>query len=440
MVILSQARTARRIFASWDIFCHFKEACMAVPARDQVARVVHPEPDVSEMDASRAAPAAEQELRSRPAENPATEAPSAETGGETSKPKSALRRKVLIGVGALAALAAIYFGIHYMVIGRYMVTTDDAYVRANNTTMGAKIAGHVSRIAVGDNTRVGAGNVVFEIDDGDYRLAVENARAKVATQEATIARIGRQVTAQESSVDQAQAQLASAEAAIKRAEADFGRQESLSSKGFASKATFDVSQAGRDQAIASVQGAKAALVAAQAQVDVVKAQKAEAEGQLQELRAALAKAVRDLSFTVVRAPVDGIFSNRIVNVGDYVQPGQRLANVVPLDDVYIDANYKETQLGRLKAGQPVSITVDGVTGRTIKGIVDSLAPASGSVFTLLPPDNATGNFTKVVQRVPVRIRVPFSVARENLLRPGMSVITTVNTKPAPDGVDPIVAR
>jgi membrane fusion protein (multidrug efflux system) len=306
--------------------------------------------------------------------------------------------------------------------------------------MGAKIAGHVSRIAVGDNTRVGAGNVVFEIDDGDYRLAVENARAKVATQEATIARIGRQVTAQESSVDQAQAQLASAEAAIKRAEADFGRQESLSSKGFASKATFDVSQAGRDQAIASVQGAKAALVAAQAQVDVVKAQKAEAEGQLQELRAALAKAVRDLSFTVVRAPVDGIFSNRIVNVGDYVQPGQRLANVVPLDDVYIDANYKETQLGRLKAGQPVSITVDGVTGRTIKGIVDSLAPASGSVFTLLPPDNATGNFTKVVQRVPVRIRVPFSVARENLLRPGMSVITTVNTKPAPDGVDPIVAR
>jgi membrane fusion protein (multidrug efflux system) len=414
---------------------------MAVPARDQVARVVHPEPDASETDVSSAVPAAEPQLRSRPAEEPATEAPaSSSADAETSKPKSALRRKVLIGVGALAALAAIYFGIHYMVVGRYMVTTDDAYVRANNTVMGAKIAGHISKVAVGDNMRVGAGNVVFEIDDGDYRLAVESARARVATQEATIARIGRQVMAQDSAVEQAKSQLVSAEAGIKRAEADFGRQESLSSKGFASKATFDVSQAGRDQALASVQGAKAALDAAVAQVDVVKAQKAEAEGQLQELRAALAKAVRDLSFTVVRAPVDGTFANRIVNVGDYVQPGQRLANVVPLDDVYIDANYKETQLGRLKAGQPVSITVDAVSGRTIKGIVDSLAPASGSVFTLLPPDNATGNFTKVVQRVPVRIRVPFSVARENLLRPGMSVITTVNTKPEPDGVDPIAAR
>ncbi len=415
---------------------------MAVPARDQVARVVHPEPDVSETDSSRAVPAAEPQLRSRPVEEPATEAPTSAVSAdaETSKPKSARRRKVLIGVGALAALAAIYFGIHYMVVGRYMVTTDDAYVRANNTVMGAKIAGHISKVAVGDNARVGAGNVVFEIDDGDYRLAVESARARVATQEATIERIARQVTAQDSAVEQAKSQLVSAEANTKRAEADFGRQESLSSKGFASKATFDVSQAGRDQALASVQGAKAALDAAQAQVDVVKAQKAEAEGQLQELRAALAKAVRDLSFTVVRAPVDGTFANRIVNVGDYVQPGQRLANVVPLDDVYIDANYKETQLGRLKAGQPVSITVDAVSGRTIKGIVDSLAPASGSVFTLLPPDNATGNFTKVVQRVPVRIRVPFSVARENLLRPGMSVITTVNTKPEPDGVDPITAR
>ena len=417
---------------------------MAVPARDQVARVVHPEPDASETDVSRAASVVETELRARTVEEPATDAPatgpSADADGEASKPKSALRRKVLVGVGALAALAGIYFGYHYMVIGRYMVTTDDAYVRANNTTMGAKISGHISKVLVGDNARVGAGNVLLQIDDGDYRLAVESAQAKAATQEATIARIARQATAQESAVEQARSQLVSAEAAIKRAEADFARQESLSSKGFASKATFDVSQAGRDQALASVQGAKAALDAAQAQVDVIKAQQAEAEGQLQELRAALAKAVRDLSFTLVRAPVDGIFSNRIVNVGDFVQPGQRLANVVPIDDVYIDANYKETQLGRLKPGQPVSITVDAVSGRTINGIVDSLAPASGSVFTLLPPDNATGNFTKVVQRVPVRIRVPFSVARENLLRPGMSVITTVNTKPAPDGVDPIAAR
>jgi membrane fusion protein (multidrug efflux system) len=416
---------------------------MAVPARE-TPRVVHPEPHTSESDASRVmqdvntVPRNEGSSARRTAEAPATAAPAAE--GAAVKPKSAMRKKILVGVGALAALAVIYFGVHYLFVGRYMITTDDAYVRANNTTLGAKVAGHIAKIGVGDNMRVGAGNILFQIDDGDYRLAVETARAKIATQQATIERIGRQESAQQSAVDQAKAQLVSAEAATKRAQADFVRQEELSTKGFASKATFDVSQAARDQAVAAVEAAKATLEAAQTQVGVVNAQKAEAEGTLQELRAALAKAVRDLSFTEVRTPVDGIFSNRLVNVGDFVQPGQRLANVVPLDDVYIDANYKETQLGRLKPGQPVSITVDGVSGRTITGIVDSLAPASGSIFTLLPPDNATGNFTKIVQRVPIRIRVPFSVARENLLRPGMSVITTINTKPNPDGVDPITAR
>jgi membrane fusion protein (multidrug efflux system) len=385
-----------------------------------------------------AAPRSEPPSARRAPEAPAPAASTAE--GADAKPKSGKRKKILVGVGALVALAVIYFGVHYIFVGRYMISTDDAYVRANNTTLGAKVAGHIAKIGVGDNTRVGAGNVLFQIDDGDYRLAVDNARAKIATQQATIERISRQEGAQQSAVDQAKAQLVSAEAGTKRAQADFVRQEELSAKGFASKATFDVSQAARDQAVAAVEAAKATLEAALTQVDVIRAQKAEAEGTLQELRSALAKAVRDLSFTEVRTPVDGIFSNRMVNVGDYVQPGQRLANVVPLDDVYIDANYKETQLGRLKPGQPVSITVDGVSGRTIMGIVDSLAPASGSVFTLLPPDNATGNFTKIVQRVPIRIRVPFSVARENLLRPGMSVITTINTKPNPDAADPIAAR
>lgn len=412
---------------------------MAVPARE-TPRVVRPEPQTPESDASRVVQDVERNEgpSARRTEAPATAAPTAD--GAAEKPKSAKRKKIVVGVGALAALAVIYFGVHYIFIGRYMISTDDAYVRANNTTLGAKVAGHIAKIGVADNARVGAGNILFQIDDGDYRLAVDNARAKIATQQATIERIGRQEAAQQSAVDQAKAQLVSAEAATKRAQADFVRQEELSAKGFASKATFDVSQAARDQAVAAVEAAKATLEAAQTQVDVIKAQRAEAEGTLQELRSALAKAVRDLSFTEVRTPVDGIFSNRLVNVGDFVQPGQRLANVVPLDDVYIDANYKETQLGRLKPGQPVSITVDGVSGRTIMGVVDSLAPASGSVFTLLPPDNATGNFTKIVQRVPIRIRVPFSVARENLLRPGMSVVTTINTKPNPDAVDPISAR
>ncbi len=153
----------------------------------------------------------------------------------------------------------------------------------------------------------------------------------------------------------------------------------------------------------------------------------EAKAQLAELKTSLAKAERDLDFTSVRAPVDGIFSNRLVSTGDFIAVGQRLGNVVPLDDVYIDANFKETQLKRIRPGQPVTISVDAYGHRKFAGRVDSISPAAGSVFTLLPPDNATGNFTKIVQRLPVRVRVPKEVARQNLLRAGMSVYATVDT-------------
>jgi membrane fusion protein (multidrug efflux system) len=170
-------------------------------------------------------------------------------------------------------------------------------------------------------------------------------------------------------------------------------------------------------------------------VEVTKAQQAEAVAQLAELKTSLAKAERDLDFTVVRAPVDGIFSNRLVNVGDFVAVGQRLGNVVPLDDVFIDANFKETQLKRIRPGQLVTVSVDAYGHRKFAGRVESISPAAGSVFTLLPPDNATGNFTKIVQRLPVRIRVPKDVARENLLRAGMSVYATVDTTKGADDAD-----
>ena len=232
----------------------------------------------------------------------------------------------------------------------------------------------------------------------------------------------------ESAVEQAKAQLVSAEAALKRAGLDFERQQALSTKGFASRATFEVSEAGRDQGAAAVKSAQAAYDAARDNVEVTKAQQAEARAQLAELQTALAKAERDLDFTSVRAPVDGTFSNRIVNTGDFIQAGQRLGNVVPLNDVFIDANYKETQLKRIRPGQPVTIKVDAYGFRKFAGVVDSISPAAGSVFTLLPPDNATGNFTKIVQRLPVRIRVPKGVAKQNLLRAGMSVYTTVDTR------------
>ena len=276
---------------------------------------------------------------------------------------------------------------------------------------------------------------IFRIDDGDYKIAVDAARTKIATQQATIDRVGRQVAAQVAAVEQAQANLASAEAGLKRAGLDFDRQQSLSTKGFASHATFEQSEAARDQGIAGVKAAQAAYDAAQSNVEVTRAQQAEAEAQLAELKTTLAKAERDLEFTYVRSPVEGTFSNRLVNTGDFVAVGQRLGNVVPLDDVYIDANYKETQLKRIRPGQPVTIKVDAYGFRKFKGTVDSISPAAGSVFTLLPPDNATGNFTKIVQRLPVRIRVPKDVARQNLLRAGMSVYTTVDTNTGAEDAD-----
>jgi membrane fusion protein, multidrug efflux system len=409
-------------------------------ARDQAARVLRDEDatdgqPVRETSAGQPdrlrVPAAE-EAKRKPAETPAGPAvdkPGTGPGAVASPaaPKSGKRRFILMGVVALLALAAASYGVHYLLVGRFFVSTDDAYVRANNTMLGARVTGHIAAILPGDNALVHAGDVLFRIDDGDYRIAVDAARTKIATQEATVARIGRQITAFESAVEQAQANVVAAEAVLKRAGLDYDRQQALSTKGFASRATFEQSEAGRDQGAAALRAAQAAYDAARDNVDVTKAQQVEAQAQLAELKTSLAKAERDLGFTSVRAPVDGIFSNRLVNAGDFIAVGQRLGNVVPLDDVYVDANFKETQLQRIRPGQPVTISVDAYGHRKFVGIVDSISPAAGSVFTLLPPDNATGNFTKIVQRLPVRVRVPKEVARQNLLRAGMSVYATVDT-------------
>ena len=409
-------------------------------ARDQAARVLRPGADVggseaaSEVSGSIAdsirAHLADETAR-RPVEvpeRPPLREPAAQATPTTAAASKTGKRKILfMGVLAVLALALVAYGVHWFLVGRFHVSTDDAYVRANNTILGARVSGHIAAILPRDNAVVHAGDLIFKIDDGDYRIAVDAARTRIDTQQATIERLGRQVTAQEGAAEQAKAQLASAEAGLKRMTLDFDRQQELSSKGYASHATFEVSEAGRDQGTAAVKAARAAADVARENIEVAKAQQAEARAQLMELQTNLAKAERDLDFTSVRAPVDGTFANRMINSGDYITVGQRLANVVPLDEVFIDANFKETQLKRIRPGQPVTISVDAYGHRKFAGTVESISPAAGSVFTLLPPDNATGNFTKIVQRLPVRIRVPKDVARQNLLRAGMSVYATVDT-------------
>jgi len=374
-------------------------------------------------------------------------APALKNSGVDTRPPAAAqkqrrsRRRILALIAVVAALgAAGWFGFDYVTVGRFLVSTDDAYVQAYNTTLAAKVPGYVASVPVTDNTPVHAGDVIATIDDGDYRLAVDSAREKVATQEATVARMAHQIVAQEAAVVQARTQLAAAQAAATRAELELTRQTALVARDASSRQLLEQAQANRDQAVAAVQGAQAAIDSAAANVDVLKGQRNEAISTLGELKTALAKAERDLSFTVIRAPIDGVIGNRAVQTGDYVQTGQRLASVVPLDDVYVTANFKETQVARLRPGQTASIAVDALPDHTLQGTVESFSPASGAVFSLLPPDNATGNFTKIVQRLPVRIRVPADVAREGWLRPGMSVVVSVNTKPAANGPAQTAAR
>lgn len=362
------------------------------------------------------------------------------SGPEKAAEAPARARRPLVRAAAILGLvlalgAGAHYGHYWWTTGSYLVSTDDAYVGAKSATLSPKVSGYISDIVVADNARVSAGDVIARIDDGDYKLAVQAARDQIAIQQAAIERLGQQVTAQQAAVDQARAQVASAKAAATRADLELKRQQDLASRQVSSRQLLEQAQAANEQAIASVKAAEAALESATANVGVIQAQQEEARRTLKQSETSLAKAERDLSFTVIRAPFDGVIGNRAVQIGDYVQPTQRLASLVPLDAIYIDANFKETQLARVQPGQPVHISVDAFPEHDLEGKVASIAPASGSVFSLLPPDNATGNFTKIVQRLPVRILVPAAIAEKSLLRPGMSVVVSVNTKPGAPTVE-----
>ncbi|MEL6060587.1 MULTISPECIES: HlyD family secretion protein [unclassified Methylobacterium] len=390
-------------------------------------------------DADRPSPAieiGEEERAEGPAPRrsaPAT-APSAAQDGPAEAPpprKRPLRRAILLAVLAVALGAAVYAGWQWWTVGRFFVATDDAYVQADISVLAAKVSGYLEAVPVVNGLSVKKGDVIAKLDDGDYRLALQAAQDKLATQESTIARIARQAEAAQAQVAQAAAQLDATRADAVRAQADFARSTQMQAD-YVAKSRIDQTRADRDRTEASVKAMEAALVAARANVDVLQAQKREAESLAAELRTAVDRARRDLDFAVIRAPFDGVVGNKAVEAGAYVAPGTRIAALVPLQSVRIDANFKETQVQRMRPGQPVIVTVDAYPDREIQGVVESFSPASGSVFSLLPPDNATGNFTKIVQRLPVRVRVPEEVAREGLLRPGLSAVVRVDTRAGAD--------
>ncbi len=338
-------------------------------------------------------------------------------------------RPVLLAAAAIAVLASAgVYGRYYWTTGQFLVSTDDAYLQADNVLISPKIAGYISQVPVTDNQPVKAGQVLARIDGRDYRTALAVARANVDAAQADIDNLGQQIGEQRMAVTEARATVEADQAALTFAGQDFQRYSALSKTGAgtvqsAQKASSDIQekQAMLDRDVAAVG-------AAQKQIDVLITQLAKARATLALQQAALNQAELNVSYTTITSPVDGTVGARSLRVGQYVQAGTQLMAVVPLQAVYVNANYKETQLTDVHAGQPVTLEVDTFPGATVHGVVNSIAPASGMEFALLPPDNATGNFTKIVQRVPVKITIDPNDPLIGRLRPGMSVEPTIDTR------------
>lgn len=339
------------------------------------------------------------------------------------------RKRLILGLGLVAALGvAVVKGHDYWTTGRFMETTDDAYLAADISEISPEVTGPIQEVAVTENQQVRAGDILFRIDDRDYRNVLGKAEAALATHGQTLKRIGAQIDAAHAQVSQAEATQRAAEATLKNAATSAERTRNLNSSSFASQAALDDAVAAQEEAEAQVANARAAVHSALANVAVLEAELAEEEATGRTLSLAVEQAQRNLDRTLLRAPVDGVVANIAGETGELVSPGTVLAAVVPANALYVEANFKETQLAHVSPGAVATLTFDVAPDLALQGRVVSLSPATGALFSLLPPENATGNFTKVVQRVPVRIALPEGAAGDPHLRAGLSTIVTVDTR------------
>jgi len=338
-------------------------------------------------------------------------------------------KQIAGGVAALALLAGgAGYGWYWWETGRYAESTNDAYVKADYTTVAPKVSGYIAAVLVEDNQAVTAGQVLARIDDRDFKAALAQAQADVANAEAGIRNLDAQLALQQSVIDQANADIASAEAALDFAQQDYTRYRNLLKTGYGTEQRAQQADASLRAQKAQLQHNQAVLVAAQQQIEVLRTARTQAETQVERDRAIEQQAELNLGYTTITAPIDGTVGARSLRVGQYVQAGTQLMAVVPLQAVYVVANFKETQLTHVRGGESVTVSVDTFPGAEFRGRVDSLSPASGLEFSLLPPDNATGNFTKIVQRIPVKITLERNDPLVGLLRAGMSVEATIDTK------------
>jgi membrane fusion protein, multidrug efflux system len=355
--------------------------------------------------------------------------PGTRVSGALRRRRHWLRRLLLAAAGALALASIAWYGHYYWTLGRFLVSTDDAYVQAHSVIISPQVSGYIVAVAVDDNARVHAGEVLARVDPRDYQTALDGARADVAFAQASVANLQQQIAEQGLMVQEARAAVTADQAAVIFAEQQNSRYANLARMGAGAMQDSQQWQSSIVQRRADVVRDTAAVGVAQKQIDVLDTALAKAKATLQQQQAALHQAELNMGYTTLTAPVSGTIAVRTVRVGQYVQAGTQLMAVVPLQAVYVTANYEETQLTNVHRGQPVSIDVDTFSGETVHGVVNSLAPASGEEFALLPPDNATGNFVKIVQRIPVKIAIDPHDPLLGRLRPGMSVEPTINTKP-----------
>jgi membrane fusion protein (multidrug efflux system) len=340
-------------------------------------------------------------------------------------------RTIAIASAALLIGAGIaWYGYNYWTVGRFMETTDDAYVGGDVTAMAPKVSGFIADVAVTDNQSVHQGDLLIRLDDRDYRAALARTEAMVAGQQATLANLDATRRLQQAVIRQAQAGIAAADAETQRARDDQARYQSLARTAAASLQTSQKADADYKQALAGADKARAALDAAQQQVLVIDTQKLQTQAALDAAIADRDTARLNLGYTELRAPFDGVVGNRSARTGAFAGVGSQLIAIVPARNLWVDANFKENQLAKMHAGEPVTIYADVLPDVVFHGHVGSLSPATGAQFSVLPPENATGNFTKIVQRVPVRVLLDGDASELGRLRPGLSVTAEVDLRGA----------
>jgi membrane fusion protein (multidrug efflux system) len=346
----------------------------------------------------------------------------------TVRKKLNLRKLLLMGATVVALAGASWYGYDYWTVGQYLVSTDDAYVKADNTTIAPKVSGYLNGVLVADNEHVKAGQVLARIDDRDFKVALDQAKADVLAANATISSKEAQIEVQQAVIKAARATLDVDQANLTFAAQDNKRYTDLAATGSGSVQNAQQAQSRIASAQATLERDTANLASALKQVDLLKAEIVQAKAAAARAEAVQHQAELNLGYTTVISPIDGVVGNRSLRIGQFVQAGTQLMSIVPAEGAYVVANFKETQLTHVKSGQAVDIEVDMFPGQIVRGHVDSIAPASGQEFALLPPDNATGNFTKVVQRIPVKIALDAEHGLAITLRPGMSVIPTIATR------------